>query len=106
MNFLIIRTQASEGVYYINGIFHCFKIQEGQYITPLKNNRGGISPAAKAVNNAPLCTEPSSSPEHFNFLWLKLLLQLKIQSLEENFFLSVTDSICPIKDMSDSGGSY
>lgn len=81
MNVLIIQTQASQGVYYINGIFHCFKIQKGQYMIPLKNNRGGIIPAAKAVNDTLLCTEPSFNPKHWNFLWLKLLPQLKIQCL-------------------------
>lgn len=81
MNFLIIQTQASQGVYYINGIFHCFKIQKGQYMAPFKNNGGGISPAAKAVNDTPFCTEPSFKPEHCNFLQMKLLPQLKIHCL-------------------------
>lgn len=79
MNFLIIQTQESQGVYYNNGIFHRFKIQEGQYMTPFKNNGGGISPAAKAVNDTLLCTKPSVNPEHCNFPQLKLLSRLKIQ---------------------------
>lgn len=84
MNFLIIRTQASQGVYYINGIFHCFNIQTGQYTTPFKNNVGWISPAVKALNDTLLCKEHSFNPEHF--LRLELLPLLKIQCLGRRIF--------------------
>lgn len=64
MNFPIIQTRASQGVYYINGIFHCFKIQKWQSMTPVRNNGEGISPAAKAVNDTVLCAELISILEH------------------------------------------
>jgi len=89
VNFLIIQTQGSQRVYYINGIFHRFKIQKGQHMTPFKNNGRGISPAAKAVSDTLLCTEPSFSPEHSNFLWLKLLPQLTNQRLRRRRLLLV-----------------
>lgn len=81
MNFLIIQTHASQGVYYINGTFHCFKIRKGQSVTPVRNNGEGISPLAKAVNDTSLCREPISVLEHCNFLCLKVLPQWKIHRL-------------------------
>lgn len=71
MNSLIIQTHGSQGVYYINGIFHCFKIQKWQSMTPVRNNREGISPRAKAVNDTLVL-------EHCTFLCLKVLPQWKI----------------------------
>lgn len=104
MNFLIIQTQASQGVYYINGVFHCFKIQKGQYMTPFKKNGGRLSPASKAVNDTPLCTEPSFNPELCN-CW-NYCHSWKFSALEgDDFFLPITDSFCPIKEMTGSGGT-
>lgn len=78
INFLIIWTHASQGVYYINGIFHCFKIQKWQSMTPVRKNGEGISPTARAVDDTLLCTDPVSILKHCTFLCLKALPRWKI----------------------------
>lgn len=50
-------------------------------MTPVRNNREGISPTARAVNDTLLCTEPISILQNCTFLYLKALPQWKIHCI-------------------------